>query len=277
MRAFLRMRARYPEAVRILVALLVVAGLWAALAWLAHRSAFFPMRHPQGWWSVQRDLGAEDVWLTARDGVKLHAWWLEAPEARAVTLFLHGNAGNVTHRGAAMREIVGAGSSVLLLDYRGYGKSGGTPSEGGLYRDADAAYDWLIGRGVRADRIVLHGESLGTAVAVDLAARRPCRALVLEAPFPSARAVAGSVLPGIGPLVMWGFDSKSKIAAVHVPLLVIQGESDEVIDIALGRELFAAAKEPKTFWALPRGGHNNIVEAAGPEYRKRLREFYGAR
>jgi len=261
--------------VKIVLVLIAVAGcVWAALAWLAHRSAFFPMRHPQGWWQVQQELGAEDVWLTAGDGVKLHAWWLRRIDSPVATLFLHGNAGNVTHRGAALREIQAAGSSVLLLDYRGYGKSEGSPSEAGLYRDAEAAYSWLLAKGFAEAEIVIHGESLGTAVAVDLAARKLCKALVLEAPFSSARDVARTVLPRMGGLLMWGFDSLSKIGRVRVPLLVLHGDADEVIDIGLGRKLFAAAKEPKQMWVIEGGGHNNIVEAAGREYGERLGAIY---
>lgn len=232
------------------------------------------MRHPEGWWGVRQELDAEDIWLKTSDGVSLHAWWVERKGSPVATLFLHGNAGNLTHRGAALREIRDAGSSVLLLDYRGYGKSEGSPSESGLYRDAEAGYQWLVARGYAGSRIVIHGESLGTAVAVDLASRHACRALVLEAPFPSARAVAAVVLPGIGPSLMWGFDSKGKIGKVRAPVLVIHGDADEVIDIQLGRDLFAAANEPKSMWVLPGGGHNNIVEAAGAEYGKRLHELY---
>lgn len=256
--------------------MVVVASLWAALAWLAHRSAFFPMRYPQGWWHVQQEIGAEDVWLAAADGVKLHAWWMAGKEAKIATLFLHGNAGNVTHRGEALREIAAAGSAVLLLDYRGYGKSEGSPSESGLYRDAEAGYAWLLAKGYAESAIVLHGESLGTAVAVELASRKRCRGLVLEAPFSSARDVARTVLPGLGGVLMWGFDSASKIGKSRAPLLLIHGGNDEVIDIGLGRRLFERANEPKQMWVMPGAGHNNLVESAGPEYARRLRAFYGS-
>lgn len=232
------------------------------------------MKAPEGWWQVQQEVGAEDVWLTAGDGVKLHGWWVGAKDAAVATLFLHGNAGNVTHRGAALREIAAAGSSVLIVDYRGYGKSEGSPSESGLYRDADAGYDWLLAKGFAENRIIIHGESLGTAVAVELAERKHCRGVVLEAPFSSARDVAGKVFPFVGPLVMWGFDSMARIGLLRAPLLVIHGDRDEVIDIELGRKLFAAAREPKRMWVIAGGGHNNIVEAGGPEYGRRLREFY---
>lgn len=251
----------------------ILAALAGALVWLANRSAFFPMRYPAGEWTRQTEAGAQDAWFTTSDHVRIHAWWKPLPGARAVTLFLHGNAGNVTHRAAAMREIAAAGNAVLVPDYRGYGRSNGRPTEQGLYRDADAAYEWLIAQGWPPRRIILHGESLGTSIATDLAARRACAGLILEAPFPSARAVAARVLPLIGPLLVWGFDTRAKIAHVHAPLLVIHGTADEVIDYTLGQELFAAASEPKTLWAIPGAHHNDIAATAGPAYREHLRSF----
>jgi hypothetical protein len=245
----------------------------AALAWLANRSAFFPMQYPAGDWTGQTALGAQDVWLTTSDGLKIHAWWKPLAGAKAVTLFLHGNAGNVTHRAAAMVEIASAGNAVLVPDYRGYGRSGGRPTEQGLYRDADAAYDWLLARGWAAGQIILHGESLGTSVATDLAARRRCAGLILEAPFPSARAVAAHVLPVVGPILVWGFDTRKKIRALRAPLLIIHGASDEIIDFALGQEVFAAAPSPKQFWAVAGAHHNDIAATAGSAYRERLRSF----
>lgn len=253
--------------------ILAIAAAFAGLVWLANRSAFFPMRHPAGDWSSQAAAGAQDLWLTTADRIRIHAWWNPGREATAVTLFLHGNAGNVTHRTGAMREINAAGSAVLIPDYRGYGRSEGSPSEAGLARDAEAAYEWLIAQGWPPSRIILHGESLGTSIAAGLAARRPCAGLILEAPFPSARAVAARVLPLLGPLLVWGFDTRSSIAEVRVPLLIIHGDADEVIDFSLGREVFDAASEPKTFWAVPGAGHNDIAGTAGPEYRRRLQRF----
>jgi fermentation-respiration switch protein FrsA (DUF1100 family) len=239
----------------------------------ANRSLYHPSRYPSGWWHVQAQVGAADVWLCTRDGVRLHAWWIDPPGARIATLFLHGNAGNVTHRVAHIQEIAAAGSALLLVDYRGYGKSEGHPTERGLYADAEAGYEYLraLGR-----PIVAHGESLGTAVAVDLAAKRPCAGVVLEAPFPSARAVAARVLPVIGPLLIFSYDSASRIRNIHAPLLVIHGDRDSVIPFDLGRALFDAAAEPKAFWKVPGADHNDLVETAGPRYRERLREFYGA-
>ncbi len=246
---------------------------YAALYLAAGRAVYHPMRYPQGFWDARAEVRAQDVWLRARDGVRLHAWWVDPPGARVATLFLHGNAGNVTHRVPHIREIAAAGSAVLALDYRGYGKSEGRPTERGLYADADAAYDQLEAFG---RPIVLHGESLGSAVAVDLAARRPCAALVLEAPFTSARAIAGRVLPVLGPLLISSYDSTEKIKRVRAPLLVMHGDRDSIVPIELGRALYDSAPEPKTFWTIPGAGHNDIVEAAGRGYGERLRHLYEA-
>jgi len=255
---------------------LITAGGWGALSWLAHRSVFYPMKYPQGWWHLQSRIGAEDVWLTARDGVKLHGWYASPPEARLATLFLHGNAGNVTHRVQAMLAIREAGSAVLVVDYRGFGKSEGSPSEKGVTLDAEAAFAWLLNRGFDANRIVLHGESLGSAVAVDLATRTPCAGLVLEAPFTSASEVAGTVVPLLGRTLVSGFNSLDRIKRVKVPVMVIHGTQDEVIPFRMGKEIFEAANEPKRFWAVEGAGHNDIVEAAGAAYAERLRDFHGS-
>ena len=143
-----------------------------------------------------------------------------------------------------------------------------------MYRDSEAGFGYLLGKGYRAEQIILHGESLGTAVAIDLASRRPCAALILEAPFTSASDVAGTVVPFVGPLLVRSFNSLPKIRWIRVPKFFMQGDRDEVIPLRLGQELFAAAQEPKTFWVIPGAGHNNILETAGAEYRHRLKAFY---
>ena len=254
---------------------IVIACVVGILFIAASRAPYYPMKYPSGFWELQSKLGAEDVWLLTSDGVRLHAWWVMAPQASLVTLYLHGNAGNITHRLLPIREITAAGSSVLMLDYRGYGKSGGSPSEHGLYADADAAYLYLLDHGYSARHIVLQGESLGTAAAVDLAARKECAGVVLEAAFTSGRDVANTVLPVIGPLLFRGFDSKGKIATIRAPLLFFHGDRDEIIPLKLGRRLFEAAPEPKYFIEIPGAGHNDLVETAGSSYRERLHEFYG--
>jgi fermentation-respiration switch protein FrsA (DUF1100 family) len=254
--------------------MLLAGCVYGALYFLANRAIYYPQKYPQGLWELQPRAGAQDVELRTSDGVRLHGWWIPCLGSRIVTLFLHGNAGNITHRIEHARQITAAGSSLLLVDYRGYGKSEGRPSEKGLYRDADAGYAYLLANGFDPPRVVVHGESLGTAVAVDLAARRPCGGVILEAPFTSASEVAGRVLPLLGPLVVWGFDTRRKISRIHAPLLVMHGDRDEIIPFDMGRRVFQEAAEPKAFWAVPGGGHNDIPEAGGPAYQAKLREFY---
>ena len=251
-----------------------LAAGYVALRFVASNSTYFPIRYPDGAWNDQGAVGAVEVWLTARDGVRINAWWIPAPAGRLATVFFHGNGGNLTHRITHMRAIAAAGSALLIPDYRGYGKSEGKPSEAGLYADADAAYQWLVDQGYAPERIVIHGESLGTAVAVDLASRKPCAGVVLEAPFNSASQVAATVLPLVGPLVMREFDSKRKIGRIHAPMLFIHGDRDEVIPYRLGQDLFEAAPQPKSFWTVAGAGHNNLLDIALDSYPQRLEGFY---
>jgi fermentation-respiration switch protein FrsA (DUF1100 family) len=220
----------------------------------------YPLKYPSGLWQLQSELGAEDVWLLTCDHVRLHAWRVAVPQAPLVTLYFHGNAGNVTHRALQILEITVAGSSVFMLDYRGYGKSEGRPSEKGLYKDAETGYRYLLDRGYRTQRIVLQGESLGTAVAVDLASRNRCGGVVLESAFTSGRDVARTVLPLLGPLLFRSFDSESKIAEIRAPLLFFHGERDSIIPLKLGRALFEAASQPKWFCEVSEAGHNDLLE-----------------
>jgi fermentation-respiration switch protein FrsA (DUF1100 family) len=246
------------------------------LAFFAQHAIFHPSPYPEGLWDRQAALGAEDVWLRTSDGLRIHGWFVAARgETSWVTLYLHGNAGNITDRPDHIASIRNAGSKLLIIDYRGFGKSEGKPSEEGVYRDADAAYDYLLQQGYEAGQIILHGESLGTAVATDLAARRPAAGVILEAPFTSAGDVAQRVLPLVGPLVVSGFDTRSKILRVGAPVLVIHGDQDETIDFDFGEQVFAAANEPKEFWRVSGAHHNDIIETAGAAvYEARLRSFY---
>jgi uncharacterized protein len=262
---------RLPVTVSWLIAFALAC---VALYYLANRAIYYPMKFPHGLWEQETQLGASDVWLDTPDHVRLHGWWLASPGSRFATLFLHGNAGNVTQRAAQMREIAAAGSSVLMLDYRGYGRSQGWPTEKGLYTDSEAGYIYLLGLGYHARDIILHGESLGCAVAIDLASRRPCAGLILEAPFSSASDVAAIILPVIGPILVRSYDSLPKIRWLLMPKLFMQGDRDEVIPSRLGQKLYAASQGPKSLWIIEGAGHNDILPKAGPEYRARLRAFY---
>ncbi len=258
----------------------LAALLYGAIYYLVSRQIFRPMRYPAGPWHTQAELGAEDVWIHTADGIRLHAWLVKAlakaetPALPLITLYFKGNGTNLSNRPGHLREIAAAGSPVLIVDYRGYGKSEGRPTERGVYRDADAAYDHLLGMGYRPGQIVLLGESLGAAVAVDLARRRPCAGVILECAFTSFSAMAGTFVPWVGPLFAIGFNTLAKIRDVHAPLLIIHGDHDSFAPYAMGRALFDAANEPKSFWAVEGADHIDILQVAGPLYRARLQAFY---
>jgi fermentation-respiration switch protein FrsA (DUF1100 family) len=221
-------------------------------------------------------IDAEETWLTTEDGVRIHSFFLPAAQAasRAV-LFLHGNAGNASHRLPNAALLAALGADVLLLDYRGYGASEGSPSEAGVYADARAGLAHLVEeRRVPLERVVLFGRSLGGAVAVDLAQERPLAGVILESTFSSLRALARHAVGPLGGLIVRrGFDSLDKIGRARAPLLFFHGDRDEVVDWSLGRALFDAAPEPKAFETLRGAGHNDTVVLGGTEYLERIRSF----
>jgi len=223
---------------------------------------YFPVVYPSGDWHPS-GLHFEDAWFRAEDGVKLHGWYVPCPNAKAVILFCHGNGGNITHRVDKLHMLHHrAKASVLIFDYRGYGRSEGRPSEAGVLADARAARKWLAEREkIPESAIVLMGESLGGAVAVDLAAGDGARALVLESTFSSLPDVAAYHFPFLP--VRWAmrsrFDSVGKIGEYHGPLLQAHGDADTIIPLPLGRRLFEAANQPKQFLLLPGHNHNDYM------------------
>ena len=235
----------------VAVAAALYVGLMALMLLMERHLIFFPNvpGRTSGNWSPA-GLPIEDVHLRTEDGVALHAWWIPARDARVTFLMLHGNAANVANRADIYRLVHSLPASVLAVEYRGYGKSEGTPSEEGLYLDAQAAYDHLVrDRSLAPERIVAYGASLGSAVAADLASKRRVGALVLEAPFPSVAAVAARVywfLPGLGRLARARFDTASKLPGVQAPVLIVHCENDPVLPIALG-ERTARARPDATF------------------------------
>jgi fermentation-respiration switch protein FrsA (DUF1100 family) len=202
-------------------------------------------------------LGVAERWFTTADGVRLHAWHAVAPDGAPTLVWSHGNAGNIAGRAPVLHALADRGLGVLAYDYRGYGKSGGRPSEAGVYRDVEAAYDSVALPGAR---IVAFGESLGGAVSIHLATVRPCAAVVVVSTFTTMNDVARFHYGLAGLLVGSGFDSLRRVRSVHVPLLVAHGDEDEVVPYALGEALFAAADEPKCFLRLPGAHHNDVFE-----------------
>lgn len=236
--------------------------------------------HPEPWierdWARLSGLPLEDVWFQAADGTRLFGWYVEASASSPVLLWCHGNAGNIIHRLENLAELHRIGLSVFLFDYRGYGRSSGRPSEEGLHQDALAAYDYLVvTRGVRPERLVLFGRSLGAAVAGELASRKPAAGLILEAPFPSIAAMARAHYLGLPMhwLLSGRFPLEERLAQVHMPVLVVHGDRDEIVPIALGRRVFEAAREPKFFYVIEGADHNDTYRVGGRAYFGRLREF----
>ncbi len=218
----------------------------------------------------------EDLHFRAADGTKLRGW-LVPGRGEIALLWFHGNAGNIGDRvdllGELHREL---GLTIFIIDYRGYGESEGTPSESGLYLDAEAALAELTQRlGMAADQIALFGQSLGTAVAVELAYRHPPAGLILEAPFTSVRDMAKRHYPWlpVRSLLRTRFDSLSKIADVSAPVLIIHGEDDETVPVEMGERLFSAAREPKRLLTIPRAGHTDAHLIGHSEYFAAIREF----
>ncbi len=222
--------------------------------------ALFPAPFPQGdWRPAEHEF--EDCWFRSADGLRLHGWLIRHEQPRHALLMIHGNAGNLTHR-AALASILSQryAATVFVFDYRGYGRSEGTPTIPGLLLDARAARKDLAARaGIAESEIVLLGESLGGGIAVDLAAEDGARGLVLLRTFSSLKEVAAIHYPRIlvDTLVADRLDSVAKISKFRGPLLQFHGEADRTIPIALGQNLFAAANEPKTFVSAPGHDHND--------------------
>lgn len=216
----------------------------------------------------------DDVWLTASDGARVNAWWVPLSDDAPVVLYSHGNGGNMSTRMEVVKRLREAGASVLLYDYRGYGRSPGTPTEAGTYRDGEAAYAWLLGRGVDPRRVVFLGESLGCGVAVELALRHRPAGLIFESGFTSIVDMGKVVFPSlpVAWMTRYRYDNLSKIASLPCPLLVLHSPQDEIIPYEMGRRVFAAAPEPKEFFEL-KGDHNEGYLETGAAYTGALRAF----
>lgn len=221
------------------------------------------------------DLPFDDVWLTTCDSVQIHGWFLPREDALATMLFLHGNAGNISHRLDNLRVLVEAGFQVLIVDYRGFGHSEGTPNEQGTYLDAEAAWRWLVAE--TAGPHVVFGRSLGGAVAVQLASTDGVNAcaVIVENTFTRGRDMAAALMPipGIGVMLPDFYPNADRIGAIDAPLLVVHSEQDEMIPFAHGEALHAAASEPKAFFAVPNAHHNDAYVVGGATYVEQLRAF----
>jgi fermentation-respiration switch protein FrsA (DUF1100 family) len=242
------------------------------------RLIFFPNNpgRMSGDWQPE-GLSIQDIWLRTADDVKLHSWWIPAEGAQFTFLVFHGNAANIANRTALYHFLRDLPANVLAVEYRGYGRSEGKPSEDGLYQDAEAAWDYAVhNRGMSPNRIIAFGASLGTAVAVDLAAKRDTAGIVLVAPFASSKAVARRAypfLPGIGSVVRSKFDTAAKLAQIRTPILIVHCTHDPVLPFVLGEEVYRLAHEPRLFLRVEGPCHEEALLMAPAANRVHLLSF----
>jgi fermentation-respiration switch protein FrsA (DUF1100 family) len=249
----------------IILAILAYGGVLALLYVFQRSLMYFPdrARTPPAAAGLPH---AEEVALKSADGESLIAWYVPPRGSKPLAIYFHGNGGALNLRADRFRWLTTDGFGLLGLSYRGYGGSSGKPSETGFLLDASAAYEFAAAR-YPSGRIVLWGESLGTGVAVALAAERPIGGLILDAPFTSAADVGAAAFPFVP--VRWfikdSFRSDRRIARVKVPLLVLHGEKDQVVAIKYGEGLFKLANEPKQMMRFPLGGHVDLDDHGAPE------------
>lgn len=273
--------------------LLLCLGIKVFAMLFEGRFIYFPEKYPGGIWEVQGARAGEghivpaieDSSFVSQDGVNLHGWYctpgrvrddsFSSHQAEMVLLFFHGNAGNITHRYDMIQRLMALPVNVFIIDYRGYGKSQGSPSEKGLYLDAQAAWHYLVfQRRIPTGRIILFGESLGGAVAIDLATCVRPRGLIVQSSFTSIPDMAKTIFlffPRF--LVRTKMDSVRKIPNVSCPKLFIHSQQDDVVPYRFGRRLFEAASEPKQFYEVPGASHNETFLVGGEAYLEVLRRF----
>lgn len=202
----------------------------------------------------------EAVRIATEDGEQLVAWYRAPQPRQPIFLFFDGNGGRPQIWEGRWRRIAESGAGFLAVYYRGYSGSTGRPSERGLHLDARAGYDWLIAHNYQPRDIVIHGFSLGSGVAVRLAAERPARALILEAPFTGVDDVAAAhFTPLARYLIRDGFRSRQRISDAHLPVLIVHGDADTVVPFEQGQRLYMLANDPKQFVRMPRSDHATLV------------------
>jgi fermentation-respiration switch protein FrsA (DUF1100 family) len=277
--------------VRIL--LLLILGFVALVMLFEDRFIYFPVKYPEGVWDVETlsaprgevSTKVEDVWFQAADGVKLHGWYC-TPQRNAdgqttslptamTLLWFHGNAGNISHRFASIEKLIELEVAVFIIDYRGYGRSEGSPSEQGLYADARGAWDYLTNeRRISPANIIIFGDSLGGAVAIDLAEKIDAAGLIVQSSFTSIKDMATEVMPFVpGFILRTKMNSLAKIPRVRCPKLFIHSPADEMVPYRLGRQLYDAAPAPKQFYEVQGASHNETDIIGGRAYFEAIGNF----
>ena len=214
-------------------------------------------------------LNFKEVYFNSDDGKRLHGWFFPLKKSCPVILFCHGNAGNISHRLDNIRQFLKRDIQVFIFDYRGYGKSLGTPSEKGIYMDGQAAYDYLVHEeNIAPENIILFGRSLGAAVAIDVALNRSVKSIIIESAFVSTKAMAKTMFPlsMISFILPLNYNNLEKITHISVPKLIIHGDGDEIVPFFMGKKLFDASKEPRFFYPIKGARHNDTYINGGHEY-----------
>ena len=264
----------------VALAAVLYVGFSLMLYALQDRLVFLPHMPGRELDSTPEALGLlyEDTWIETSDGERLHGWFVPAGNSRGTLLFFHGNAGNISHRLQSLLIFNRLGLDVLMIDYRGYGQSSGTPGEQGTYLDARAAWDYLLDeRGVAANRVVIFGRSLGGAVGAWLASRDDVSpaGLVVESTFSSGLDMGRRLYPVLPVRLITRIDYpvKDYVTAIDSPLLVIHSRDDEIIPFDMARTVFEAASRPRTFLELA-GDHNAGFWLSRETYVPGLDEYF---
>lgn len=234
------------------------ALLWIGSIYLQRRLMYFP--DPERVPPAQAGLpNVEEVAIPSGDGHTLIAWWGKAQAGQPTLLYFHGNAGALADRADRIARYLGRGIGVMIMAYRGYGGSTGQPSERNNVSDAKSAYDWLVAHGVKPGDIVLYGESLGSGVAVQVAAEKPVAGLILDAPYTSLVDVANIHYPHLPArhFMTDRYETVKHLPAVTAPLLVVHGTHDRVIPITMGERIYREARGPKEIKAIRGAGHSD--------------------
>lgn len=249
------------------------AFIFGYIKYLERRGIYYPIKEisftPQ-----DINLPFEDAYFTTEDNLRLNAWLIPKADSKYTIMLFHGNAGNIGDRIDKIKLLYDAGASIFIVDYRGYGKSRGSPSEEGFYKDAIAAYNYLVNeRKIDSRRIVLYGESIGNAVAIHLAAQVKTKALIVEGGFSRGRDMAKTIYPFLPNFLFAdSFDCIAKIKSNNTPKLFLHSRQDEIVPFELAKKLFDAAPQPKEFVELI-GGHNTAFLDSGQLYPSSVKAF----
>jgi hypothetical protein len=262
----------------LLIPLIIIVSVYviicAYLYFFQNRLLFYPT-HDIALTPDQAGMVFEDQFFELTNGDKIHGWFIPGDSDKPTVLFLHGNGGNVGHRIEHLQFLHSLGVSTLIIDYRGYGRSTGVPTEQHMYDDAEIAYRWLVeSKGIPTRRIFLFGESIGGAVAIDLATRVACAGLIIESSFTSLSQIAHHAFPfaPTGLLLRSDFNCIDKLSKISCPILISHSPDDDIIPFQFGERLFEAAKPPKKFVKLS-GGHNDRNYLADPAYVEAVSSF----